>query len=61
MFLDVPEIGGFLERRVIPVEVFQPSVDVRVGVSDCHEEGRLVLCGVRKGEGRRAYRDQSCI
>jgi hypothetical protein len=51
VFLDVCEIGCFLESGIVPVEVFQPSVDVRVGVSDwCGAGGEarlVVMCVVR--------------
>ena len=32
--LDMFKIGGVLERRVVPVQVSQPSVDRRVAMAD---------------------------
>lgn len=34
MLLDMLEVGRILERRVVPVKVLQPLVDVRVPVAD---------------------------
>ena len=34
MFLDMLEVGCILERRVVPIKVLHPPVDVRVPVAD---------------------------
>lgn len=33
VFLDMGEVGCVLEGRIVPVEVLEPSVEVRVTVS----------------------------
>lgn len=41
--LDVVELGGILEGRVVPVEVTQPPVDVRVSRADVADVAFEVL------------------
>ena len=35
VFLDMRKVGRILEGGIVPVEILEPSVEVRVGVSDC--------------------------
>jgi hypothetical protein len=37
MLLDVREVGRILEGGVVPVEVLEPSVEMRIGVSNWRE------------------------